>query len=144
MTPVDPPIRFRMYAQREKSGEVLDTFLVVAADSLAIWEQVDGAAPMPISVGLLQAVFARYGKPLEVGLKITPLLAREDADDLPLQLELQAGTSATLQRFRFMPYGWVYPEDYLLWSVGSEEPLAAPAPLVISATTALAKAAQKK
>lgn len=140
MTTTEQPLRFRLYARREKSGEVFDTFLLATPESLAIWEQVEGEQPVPVSVTSFPAVFGRYGKPLEVGLDITPLIARDDEDDRPLAIELPNGVQATLLRFRFMPYGWVYPEDYLLLRIGSEEPLAAPAPLIIAALTALAKA----
>lgn len=148
MTPTHTQCRFRIYAHREKSGEVFDTFLLATADSLAIWEPVDGGQPIPVPHSALPGVFARYGKPLELGLDITPLVASDDADDLPLQLELPSGAQATLVRFRFMPFGWVHPEDYLLWTPSGSEPkeeaVAAPAALISAALTALAKAAQKK
>ena len=151
MTPPQTQCRFRIYAHREKSGEVLDTFLIATEESLAIWEPIADRPPLPLPRHALPAVFARYGKPLEVGLDITPLIASDDVDDLPLQIELPTGRQATLQRFRFMPFGWVHPEDYLLWTPASdatvatqEEPLAAPAALISAALTALAKAAQQK
>jgi hypothetical protein len=144
MTTTEPPLRFRLYARREKSGEVFDTFLIATPESLAIWEQIAEEEPVPVSVNTLTAVFLRYGKPLEVGLDITPLIARDDEDDRPLEIELANGVPAVLLRFRFMPYGWVYPEDYLLLRIGSEEPLAAPAPLIIAALTALSKASRPR
>ena len=91
MTPPHTQCRFRIYAHREKSGEVFDTFLIAIEESLAIWEPVGDRPPLPIPRNALPAVFARYGKPLEVGLDITPLIASDDVDDLPLQIELPTG-----------------------------------------------------
>ncbi|HND12183.1 MAG TPA: hypothetical protein PLY80_17205 [Pseudomonadota bacterium] len=130
--------KFRIYAQRQSDGDVQDLYLLATDAGLAIWEAMQPPAPIPAAA--LLGVFARYGKPLEEGIDVTPLWAREDAADAPLELALPSGVSVTLQRFRFMPFGWVHPEDYLLWSVQGVEPLAAPAALVAHALSALARA----
>ncbi len=54
-----------------------------------------------------------------------------------MQIPLPGGGHALLRRFRFLPYGWVHPADYLLWEEPGQESLAAPAPLVGSALAAL-------
>lgn len=147
--------RFRIYAHRDQKGEVTDSFLIWNEDSLALYSPVGQQEPIPIPSAALSAVFSRYGKPLEEGLDVTPVIARDDADDAPLLLELPSGQRAKLERFRFLPFGWVHPEDYLLWSVfpseksaeshaEQNEPLAAPAALVYAALLALGQAAQKK
>lgn len=140
MSSENEPWRFRLYAQREDRGEVIDFYLLVSDQGLSLFEQGEGQIPEPIPPEAIPGVFARYGKPLEEGLDVTPLLARQDAADEPLALELPSGPCATLARFRFMPFGWVHPEDYLLWSVEGSEPLAAPAALVAHALRALARA----
>ena len=134
------PWRFRLYAQREDRGEVIDLYLVATDDGLALSEPGAEQSPEPIPPTALPGIFARYGKPLEEGLDVTPLLAKQDAADEPLALELPSGQGATLVRFRFMPFGWVHPEDYLLWHVDGFEPVAAPAALVAHALRALARA----
>ncbi len=135
------------------------TFLIFADPVLALWEEsvlVEEIA-LPLPEGALAAVFRRYGKPLESGVQ--PALAPSLADeyDEPLLVPLLGGGQARLQRFQFMPYGWVHPADYLLWEcpwpsrstadaarpgvASDQEPLAAPAPLIASALSALARAA---
>lgn len=143
--------RFRIYAHRDQKGEVTDSFLVVTDHSLALWNPVDQQTPLGIPIRALPAVFARYGKPLEEGLDVTPVIARDDADDEPLLIDLPSGQRAKLERFRFLPFGWVHPEDYLLWSIVPSEnaaesidPLAAPAALVYAALLALGQAAHKQ
>lgn len=143
--------RFRIYAHRDKKGEVTDSFLIMTDQGLALWSPIDQQAPLPIPMTALSAVFSRYGKPLEEGLDVTPVLARDDADDEPLLFDQPNGHSAKLERFRFLPFGWVHPEDYLLWTVfpsengeKSLEPLAAPAALIYAALVALGQAAHKQ
>jgi hypothetical protein len=142
--------RFRIYAHRDQKGEVTDSFLIATDQGLALWNAVDQQDPLPIPTAALSAVFSRYGKPLEEGLDVTPVLARDDADDEPLLVDQPNGQSAKLERFRFLPFGWVHPEDYLLWTVfpsenGTEsiDPLAAPAALIYAALIALGQSLGK-
>jgi hypothetical protein len=144
----EPQRRLRLYARRDASGEIRGTFLVRDAEVLALWEEsgVGEEVALPLPDGALEAVLRRYGKPLEPGTN--PALATADDDDQPLIVPLAGGGQARLSRFQFMPYGWVYPADYLLWECpwpshdsAAAEPLAAPAPLVTSALSALARAA---
>jgi hypothetical protein len=144
----EPQRRLRLYARRDASGEIRGTFLVRAELVLALWEEsgLGEEVALPLPDGALAAVFRRYGKPLEPGTN--PALAAADEDDEPLIVPLTGSGQARLSRFQFMPYGWVYPADYLLWECpwprregGAWEPLAAPAPLVASALSALARAA---
>ena len=176
----EPQRRLRLYARRDASGEVHGTFLIRQGSVVALWEEsgVGEEVALPLPPGALEGVFRRYGKPLEPGVTPTPL-ARPDDDDEPLVVPLHDGGQARLRRFQFMPYGWVYPADYLLWEypwpprpdakkfagnlaaaadvddledaadeeeVGpgtraGGEPLAVPAPLVVSALSALCRAA---
>jgi len=138
----DSPRRLRLYARRDPSGEVRGTFLIRDRSLLLLWEESGLAeeVALPLPEGALPAVFRRYGKPLAA--EVTPALVEPaDDDDQPLAVPLPAGGRARLWRFRFMPFGWVHPADYLLWEGAGGEPLAAPAPLVASALSALARAA---
>ncbi len=164
----DPQRRLRLYARRSASGEVHGTFLIRDGSIVALWEEsgLGEEVALPLPAGALEAIFRRYGKPLEPG--VTPAqVARPDEDDEPLVVPLRDGGLARMWRFQFMPYGWVYPADYLLWecpwparvdgsaapaqheaeadmdaeSRAAPEPLAAPAPLVVSALSALCRAA---
>lgn len=138
----DPQRRLRLYARRDESGEVRGTFLIRDGALLALWEEsgLGEEVALPLPEGALPAVFRRYGRPLEAA--VTPALVEPaDDDDQPLAVPLRGGGRARLWRFRFMPFGWVHPADYLLWEGAGDEPLAAPAPLVASALSALARAA---
>ena len=95
---------------------------------------------LPLPAAALPAVFRRYGRPLEEGVQPAPVAAADEAD-APLWVPLAGGGQARLWRFQFLPYGWVHSADYLLWECAGSEPLAAPAPLVASALSALARAA---
>lgn len=136
--------RLRLYARRETDEQVRDIFLIQQGTTLALWPIADTDDALPLPANALPAIFARYGKPLEPGLDLAPLLV-SGPDEGPLVLPLDDTRTATLQRFRFMPYGWVYAADYLLWQPPlPDEPLAAPAPLVIGALEALGRALSRK
>ena len=141
----EPQRRLRLYSRRDDSGEVRGTFLIRAGDILALWEESGLAeeVALPLPPGALPGVFRRYGRPLEEGVTPTPVAppGQLEEEDQPLQVPLAGGGMARLWRFRFLPYGWVHPADYLLWECAGSEPLAAPAPLVASALSALARAA---
>jgi hypothetical protein len=76
----------------------------------------------------------------------------------PLKVPLGEGRTATLRRFRYMPFGWVHPADYILCELPDptagvrpqlelalpNEPLVVPAPLMASALAALARAAARQ
>ena len=111
-----------------------------AVRAYALLARLGEEVALPLPEGALPAVFRRYGKPLEDAVTPT-LVAPADDDDQPLAVPLRGGGRARLWRFRFMPFGWVHPADYLLWEGAGDEPLAAPAPLVASALSALARAA---
>jgi hypothetical protein len=142
--------RLRLYARRDADGEIRGTFLIRADDVLALWEEsgLGEEIALPLPAAALPAVFRRYGRPLEAGVVASPP-ASGDEDDEPLLVPLPGGGQARLLRFQFMPFGWVHPADYLLWecpwppAAGAAEPaaLAAPAPLITSALSALARAA---
>lgn len=136
--------RMRLYARRDSDEQVRDIFLIQQGAALALWP-IDGMQDaLPLPGNALPAIFARYGKPLEPGIDVASLLIT-GPDEGPLTLAIDESRTATLQRFRFMPYGWVYAADYLLWQPPSPgEPLAAPAPLVTSALEALGRALLRK
>jgi hypothetical protein len=147
----EPQRRLRLYARRDASGEVRGTFLCRADQVVALWEEsgLGEEIALPLPAGALSAVFRRYGKPLEPGVTPAPVPGADD-DDVPLVVPLGDGSQARLWRFQFMPYGWVYPADYLLWEhpwplhaddAAGGEAVAAPAPLVVSALSALCRAA---
>lgn len=147
--PTPAVARLRLYAERSPDGDVRDTFLLLGAEGLAIWSAPSQSAveapgeALGVPGAALPAIFDRYGKPLEEGLELEPLWAAEDEWDAPLVVATAAGP-ATLRRFRFLPFGWVHPADYLLWQPAGAEPVAAPAPLVASALFALARAAARR
>lgn len=135
--------RLKLYAQRSPDGEVRATWLLHDGETLAVWEEsgLEEEVALPLPASALERVFARYGKPLDAAS--LPAAFGEPPDDDARPLVCGAGTRVTevIRRFRFMPYGWVHPADYLLLERGDAEPLAAPAPLVASALAALARAA---
>jgi hypothetical protein len=146
--------RLCLYAQRDPDGALRGTFLIVEGTEVGLWEEsgLGEELALPLPQGALEAVFRRYGKPLESDSTTgepplyETLLAEpvpEEPELRPLRVPLRAGRTATLRRFRFMPFGWVHPADYLLCELPEEEPLAAPAPLVASALAALARAASR-
>lgn len=141
----EPQRRLRLYARRDDSGEVRGTFLIRDDDILALWEEsgLGQEVALPLPDGALAGVFRRYGRPLEDGVTPLPVASPEclEEDDRPLFVPLADGGMARLWRFRFLPYGWVHPADYLLWECAGNQPLAAPAPLIASALSALARAA---
>lgn len=143
--PREPQRCLRLYARRDDRGEVRGTFLIRDDDILALWEEsgLGQEVALPLPDGALAGVFRRYGRPLEEGVTPTPVAPPErlEEEDQPLLVPLAGGGAARLWRFRFLPYGWVEPADYLLWECAGSEPLAAPAPLVASALSALARAA---
>lgn len=138
------PRRLRLNSGRDPDGEVRATFLIRDGETLALWDETaDGEAPaLALPAAALLAVFQRYAKPLDENLVLEDRLVRDDEDDEPLAIPLPAG-SASLRRFRFKPYGWVHPADYLLWEQPGCEPIAAPAPLIASALSAIARAAAR-
>lgn len=140
--------RLCLYAQRDPDGDVRGTFLLLEGGRIGLWEEsgLGEEVALPLPLGATETVFRRYGKPLEDPAYLAALLAEpvpEEPELRPLRLPLAEGGSATLRRFRFMPFGWVHPADYLLCELPGEEPLAAPAPLVASALAALARAATR-
>ena len=142
-------LRLRLYADRDAQGEVCATFLILDDRGLSLWTEPQPQAQLDLATLTAQArllpaqalpvLFARYGKPLSADVDIDQHAVCDDAADAPLVLTDGQGTSATLRRFRYKPFGWVYPADYLLWSVDGAEPLAAPAPLVTAALNALSR-----
>lgn len=147
----DPQARLRLYAHRDPDGEVRGTFLLLEGERLGIWEEsgLGEEIALPLPAGALAAVFQRYGKPLEdpqllAELQAEPTTAEPDPEQRPLVVPLPGGRSAMLRRFRFMPFGWVHPADYVLCELPDTEPLCAPAPLVASALAALARAALRE
>jgi hypothetical protein len=144
----EPQRRLRLYNRRDSSGELRGTFLVQAEQVTALWEEsgLGEEIALPLPAGALLGVFRRYGKPLETGVRpVPPAMTDDPEDDRPLVVPLAGGQRARLWRFQFVPYGWVHPADYLLWECPwpggpDTEPLVAPAPLVASALSALARA----
>ncbi len=141
-TPREPPPRLRLYARLDASGEARGTYLIRDGNTVALWEEsgLGEEVALPLPAAALPAVFRRYGRPLEEGVQPAPVAAADEAD-APLWVPLAGGGQARLWRFQFLPYGWVHSADYLLWECAGSEPLAAPAPLVASALSALARAA---
>jgi hypothetical protein len=139
--------RLRLYAERDAQGEIRGIYLLRAESGLFLWQESaedDKQEPaLPLPLPALHAVFSRYGKPLEDGVELQESFVAEDPDDAPLLLPVAGEQTARLRRFRFRPYGWVFPADYLLWEHPGAVPLAAPAPLITSALFALARAASR-
>lgn len=150
--PASDSPRLRLYADRDGHGRIRTTYLVATDGELAIaTADSDDLTPQtispvlhpvgPVSHVALRVVFERYGRPLAPDVDAAAHAVREQADDQPLVVSIADGVEATLARFRYKPFGWVYPADYLLFSPGTGEPLAAEAPLICSALSALAKSA---
>jgi hypothetical protein len=150
--PASDSPRLRLYADRDGHGRIRTTYLVCADGDLAIaTADSDDLPPQtiapvlhpvgPVSHVALRVVFERYGRPLSPDVDAAAHAVREQPDDQPLVVSIAEGVEATLSRFRYKPFGWVYPADYLLFSPGTGEPLAAEAPLICSALSALAKSA---
>lgn len=152
--------RLCLYAQRDPDGELLGTFLVVQGDQVGLWEESGLAdeVALPLPPGALEAVAHRYGKPLEDPAELAAICAESPEHAMrPLKVPLGEGRVATLRRFRYMPFGWVHPADYILCELPDpaagartqlelalpNEPLAVPAPLMASALAALARAASR-
>jgi len=167
--PHDALKRLRLYADRDQHGRIRTTYLVrqglalslAFADSdtdtvvgaVAVPPGQSASAPAsepglqsigPLSYLALRVVFGRYGRPLDPTIDLARHTVRDDLDDQPLRVIDTQGVEATLLRFRYKPFGWVYPADYLLWSPPDSEPLAAEAPLICSALSALARGAASK
>lgn len=151
MSDVDPQ-KLRLYAERDGDGVIHTRYLVCTADGLSLAEAREAAdatgsttaTPLqalgPLSYLALRVTFGRYGRPLEPGFDLAAHQVRDHRDDQPLTVRDDQGGAAVLCRFRYKPYGWVYPADYLLWSPPDHDPLAAEAPLISSALLALARA----
>lgn len=162
--PHDDLQQLRLYADRDQHGRIRTTYLVRQGLALSLafadsdTDTVVGtvAAPPgqspdapasesglqtlgPLSYLALRVVFGRYGRPLDPAVDLALHSVRDDLDDQPLRVIDTQGVEATLLRFRYKPFGWVYPADYLLWSAPDSEPLAAEAPLICSALSALAR-----
>lgn len=155
--------RLCLYAQRDPDGAILGTFLVVQGDQVGLWEESGLAdeVALPLPPGALEAVAHRYGKPLEDPKELAAICAESPEPPehamRPLKVPLGEGRVATLRRFRYMPFGWVHPADYILCELPDpaagartqlelalpSEPLAVPAPLMASALAALARAASR-
>ncbi len=144
--------RLRLYADRDGHGRIRTTYLVCTDGGLAIaTADSDELAPQtispvlhpvgPVSYVALRVVFERYGRPLAPDVDAAAHAVREQPDDQPLLVSPPGEVEAQLSRFRYKPFGWVYPADYLLFSPGTSDPLAAEAPLICSALSALAKSA---
>jgi len=167
--PHDDLKRLRLYADRDQHGRIRTTYLVRQGDALSLafadsdTDTLAVAVPAapdqppnrlrsesglqtigPLSYLALRVVFGRYGRPLDPSLDLAQHTVRDDLDDQPLPVIDTQGVEATLLRFRYKPFGWVYPADYLLWSPPGSEPLAAEAPLICSALSALARGAAAK
>ncbi len=167
--PHDDLQRLRLYADRDQHGRIRTTYLVRQGHALSLaFTDSDsdtvvgtvaappGQAPSaptsqpglqtigPLSYLALRVVFGRYARPLDPSIDLALHTVRDDLDDRPLRVIDTQGVEATLLRFRYKPFGWVYPADYLLWSPPDSEPLAAEAPLICSALSALARGAASK
>jgi hypothetical protein len=118
--------RLPLWAARGASGELAEiAVLVVGADWFVAAE--DGVLALPD--GALAAVIRRYGRPLD-----------RPAPPVGDELELSDERGLRVRAFDFMRFGDVLPQRYVLASGQSDEPLAAPAPLVAAALVALARA----
>lgn len=150
--------RLRLYADRDGHGRLRTTYLVCSNGQLSIaFADTDdtedakpgGLSPVlhllgPLSHVALRVVFERYGRPLDPDLDVSAHAVRDQSDDHALRLADAQGAETLISRFRYKPFGWVYPADYLLWTPATGDPLAAEAPLITSALSALAQSAQAR
>jgi hypothetical protein len=146
----------RLYAERDDHGHLHTRYLLARDGGLHLATAHDegerSAAELgprlqivgPVSYLSLRVTFARYGRPLAPEVDLAQHRVNERDDDQPLTVRDEHGETATLCRFRYKPYGWVYPADYLLWSPALGEALAAEAPLITAALSALARAAARR
>jgi hypothetical protein len=126
--------RLTILERRDPLGAVVAaTWLLEDAGALSLEDSDHPGTRRALPITAVTAIFARYGKPLAAA---APPLA---ADDQQIPLTLPTGASATVRAFSFRGWGSVLPEDYLLLTADGAEPLAAPAPLVAAALSALAR-----
>jgi hypothetical protein len=122
-----------LYAVRGPDERLRATWLLRGPDAWFIEERIDGArgTPRPLPRGALAAVFARYARPLDVAVP-------SDASDA----SVSDGAGTRLRAFSFMRWGDVHPQEYILLESPATEPVAAPAPLIAAALSALSSRGQ--
>ena len=112
---------------RDQVGDVHSTWL---SDDGGLTLK-DDAGAHALAAAHVEAVFARYGK---------PLAAAAPAGGHAVVMTLPDGTRGQVRAFRFRGFGDVEPKDYLLFDVDGRESLAGPAPLLAAALVHLARA----
>jgi hypothetical protein len=126
----------RIAAERDGGGAVHSTWLWCSGNGqLAIGQEGPGAHGLCLPQRALQAVFDRYGKPLEADVKVT-----EEAPALHVPHSGPGeGTGLRVRLLRYRPLGWIDALDYLVLERPGCDALCAPAPLVAAALLRLAQ-----
>jgi hypothetical protein len=126
--------RLLLRAQEASDGAPRLTWLLVEdRDVLLVDDGEGGVRRRMLPAGAVSAALRRYGRPLDI-----PRARLGDGEDA---LELPPPGSARLRAIRHRSPVDVIENDYFVLESEGAEPLAAPAPLVVAAILALARAA---
>jgi len=110
-----------IHERANQSGALVRTRLVLESGLLAI-ECEEGRLPLPD--GSLDAVMARYGKPLAIPDGNSELESAELGPwNTKIEETLELGAGRYLTRFRFRARFDVIARDYLAWLTPDREPL---------------------
>jgi hypothetical protein len=128
--------RLCLAAERRDAEQV--SCLWLDESPLALKDERDATtAILPLSPDLIQAVFARYAKPLAT--EVPPAIP----GDAQIRFTTSSGARATVRAFAFRGYGDVLPSDYLLLETHDQEPVCASTSILSAALLALARAATR-
>jgi hypothetical protein len=114
-----------IHERTTEEGSLVRTTLVTHDGGLAL---VTGSRSEPLPDGAVEAVLARYGKPMAIAL-----------DQAAVEESLELGLGRRLVRFRFRPRYDVIARDYLALSVPGEDPVCELAVAVTGALEHLAR-----
>jgi hypothetical protein len=112
----------RLFETWSRDGRKLETYLRIR-NGLIEFDEPEQTTEMPLRV--LEAVFRRYGRPLE--LEIAPVGPR-----------LQLSDSVTIMHFRYLARFDVIAKDYLVWIYQERETLAELATGIVAALSHIA------
>jgi hypothetical protein len=122
-------------ASRRRDDGALEAIWLVEVDGGLGLIDAPAAPPAPLPVGAVDAIFRRYGKPLDEKVSL-PALA---GDDQAVLVTLADGRQASLRAFAFKGWGDVLPSDYLVLEVPGDDALVVAAQMASGALRALAR-----
>jgi len=116
-----------IHERTTEQGDLVKTSLVTQDGDLAL-ALVTGSHAAPLPDGAVEAVLARYGKPMAIA-----------ESDAAVEETLELGEGRRLIRFRFRPRYDVIARDYLALCVPGEDPVCELAVAVTGALEHLAR-----